>query len=100
MNYHLQKKSIFVEDLNTCFADGVTLLRLLEILSNKSLGKKLKEPKTKPEIIDNISHAIKFLEKTKPITKKRKITAEGIFKKNNDFDNIFHKQKQSSMRET
>jgi filamin len=65
-NSFLRYRAMKINDLATDLDEGVLLVNLLEILSDKSLGKINKTPKMKPQKLENISAALKF------------ITAQGI----------------------
>jgi filamin len=60
-NSFLRYKAQKINDLETDLEDGVLLIVLLEILSDKSLGRYNKTPKMKPQKLENISSALKFI---------------------------------------
>jgi hypothetical protein len=60
-NSFLRYRALKINDLETDLDEGVLLVNLLEILSDKSLGKINKAPKMKPQKLENISAALKFI---------------------------------------
>lgn len=52
-----------VRDLTTDLHDGLVLINLLEIITNKSFPRYFKNPKIAAQKLDNISEAFKFMEK-------------------------------------
>lgn len=71
-NEHLKKQSVEIEDLATDFADGINLILLLEILSQKKVGRYNKRPRVHAQRMENIETALDF------ITKKEKIRLVNI----------------------
>lgn len=62
MNQFLSERMLKVEDLEEDLKDGVKLCNLLEIISSKSLGKFVKQPKTRYQFLENNSRALKFIQ--------------------------------------
>jgi filamin len=60
-NSFLRYRALKINELDQDLTDGVLLISLLEILSDKSLGKYNKTPKMKPQKLENISAALKFI---------------------------------------
>jgi len=60
-NSFLRYRALKINELDQDLTDGVLLIQLLEILSDKSLGKYNKTPKMKPQKLENISAALKFI---------------------------------------
>eukprot|EP00298_Acanthocystis_sp_HF-20_P002271 c12701_g1_i1.p1 GENE.c12701_g1_i1~~c12701_g1_i1.p1 ORF type:complete len:504 (+),score=153.20 c12701_g1_i1:63-1574(+) len=60
-NLHLNKRNLEITNLQTDFEDGINLINLLEIISDKSLGKYNKAPKMKIHQITNLNIAHDFL---------------------------------------
>ena len=50
-----------VVDLSTDLSDGIILIKLLEILSGKSLGKYCKKPKLRVQKHENLAIAFEFI---------------------------------------
>ena len=44
VNSHLSREGMKIENLTTDFADGIKLLKLVEVISEESLGKYIKKP--------------------------------------------------------
>jgi len=61
-NSFLRYRALKLENLEDDLTDGINLVQLLEILSDKSLGKYNKAPKLKPQKLENISAALKFIQ--------------------------------------
>jgi len=60
-NSFLRYRKLKINELETDLSDGILLIQLLEILSDKSLGKFNKTPKIKPQKLENLSAALKFI---------------------------------------
>lgn len=56
------KRGHSVHDLQSDFSDGLLLIQLLEILSEKKIPRYTKQPRFLSQKIDNISIALKFME--------------------------------------
>lgn len=63
-----------VTNISTDFGDGTILLKLLSVLSKKSVGKFVEEPTTQFQKLDNLNKVMDF------ITKNEKIKLVGIGK--------------------
>eukprot|EP00118_Oscarella_pearsei_P028822 m.3022 g.3022 ORF g.3022 m.3022 type:complete len:1777 (+) comp9010_c0_seq1:150-5480(+) len=61
VNEHLKKNSLFVRDLKTDLADGLNLIVLLEVLSQKKVGRYNKKPRIRAQKLENIEVAMKFI---------------------------------------
>jgi glutaredoxin len=61
MNEHLKKRGYHVNNLQKDLCDGILLINLLEIISNKSLGKYNRNPRIPPQKLENNSIAINFM---------------------------------------
>jgi len=53
---------MYITNLETDLADGLKLINLLEIISAKEIGARYnKQPKMKPQLLENVSLALKFI---------------------------------------
>ena len=75
-NEHLKAKLLKIEDLNKGLSDGVKLIVLLELLSQKKLGRYNKKPRVRAQKMENAEVALDFL------TKKERIRLVNIGKSN------------------
>lgn len=66
-NEHLKKQGNELEDLATGFEDGIRLLVLLEILSQKKVGRYSKKPRVLAQRMENIETALDFIMKKERI---------------------------------
>jgi len=64
VNHYLSKREIQIIDITDGLSNGVNLVQLVEILSNKNVGRYIKNPNFPSQKMDNISIAIKFIENT------------------------------------
>ena len=71
-NARLAVQQVTVEDLSTDLCDGVKLIVLLEVLSQKRLGKYNKKPRMHAQRMENVEIALQF------ITQKEKIRLVNI----------------------
>ena len=71
-NEQLKVQKIVLEDLQSGFSDGVNLIVLLEVLSQKQIGKYNKKPKVHAQKMENVEKALEF------ITKKERIRLVNI----------------------
>eukprot|EP01103_Thecamoeba_quadrilineata_P003614 TRINITY_DN13370_c0_g1_i1.p1 TRINITY_DN13370_c0_g1~~TRINITY_DN13370_c0_g1_i1.p1 ORF type:complete len:447 (+),score=95.94 TRINITY_DN13370_c0_g1_i1:36-1376(+) len=63
-NNFLQARKLKINDLESDLADGINLINLVEILTNKSIGIKYKTaPKNKAAKLENICFALDFVQK-------------------------------------
>eukprot|EP00117_Sycon_ciliatum_P023870 scpid7460/ scgid0352/ Filamin-C; ABP-280-like protein; ABP-L; Actin-binding-like protein; Filamin-2; Gamma-filamin len=62
-NEHLKKASLFVRDLSADLTDGTNLIALLEMLSEKKVGRYNKRPKNYPQSLENVAIAVRFIHK-------------------------------------
>ena len=67
VNQHLQAKMMKVENLSQGFCDGVKLIVLLELLSQKRLGKYNKKARIHVQKMENNQLALDFITKTERI---------------------------------
>uniref|UniRef100_A0A158R5Z9 Filamin-A n=1 Tax=Syphacia muris TaxID=451379 RepID=A0A158R5Z9_9BILA len=67
VNQKLQCVDIQISDLETDFEDGLKLIRLVEVLSAKSLGKYSRKVTFRSQKLENISLALNFLENVEKI---------------------------------
>ena len=67
-NEHLKKvENMFVDEITTDFGDGVRLIVLLEVLSQKKLGRYNKKPRITAQRMENAQQALDFLMKKEGI---------------------------------
>ena len=66
-NEHLKKQGVQIEDLTTDFADGINLIVLLEVLSQKKVGRYSKKPRVHAQRMENIETALDFIMKKERI---------------------------------
>ena len=66
-NKHLQKQDTMIEDLAVDLGDGVRLIVLLEVLSEKKLGRYNKKPRLIVQRMENLQTALNFITKTEKI---------------------------------
>ena len=60
-NEQLKVQKVAVKDLTTDFGDGVLLIVLLEVLSQKSVGKYNKKPRVHAQKMENLEKVLKFI---------------------------------------
>jgi len=61
VNYHLKKRELSVEDIEKDFSDGTKLSQLLEIISEQKIGCPHKAPKSRPQMLDNLTKSVAFI---------------------------------------
>ena len=61
VNEHLKKQTRFVRDLKTDLADGLSLISLLEVLSQKRMGRFTKNPRIRAQKLENVDLCMKFI---------------------------------------
>jgi hypothetical protein len=62
-NNFLKDRKMFIQNLETDLASGLNLINLLEIISAKEIGGKYnKVPKMRPQFLENVSLALKFIQ--------------------------------------
>ena len=61
MNHNLAKRGMVINDLATDFSDGVKLIHLLEILSDKVVGKYKTTTTSRFVKIENVNIALQFI---------------------------------------
>ncbi len=61
MNNFLKERDLFCEDLQKDLRSGVLLIALLEIISGKSLGKYIRNPKMVVQWVENLNIALQFM---------------------------------------
>ena len=61
-NEHLKCVNLYIYSLETDLADGLKLIALLQVLAHKKVGKYNKKPSFRPQKLENISIALKFIE--------------------------------------
>ncbi|PRP88458.1 filamin-C-like [Planoprotostelium fungivorum] len=61
VNEHLKDRGLHVENIGKEFADGLKLINLLEIISNKKLGRHNRNPLVRPQKLENNTIALAFL---------------------------------------
>jgi len=63
VNTHLADRNLKVDDLTTDLTDGIILINLLEIISNKRIKKWNKKPRMHIQKLENLNKALSFLRK-------------------------------------
>ena len=63
VNQHLKKSESYIENIETDFSDGLKLIQLIEVLSNKKIPNFTKKPKIRMQMLENVSISLAFLEK-------------------------------------
>lgn len=66
-NEQLKVQKIALGDLQSGFSDGVNLIVLLEVLSEKQIGKYNKKPKVHAQKMENVEKALEFIMKKERI---------------------------------
>ncbi|CAF0892142.1 unnamed protein product, partial [Didymodactylos carnosus] len=66
-NEHLKLVNRHVDDLQTDFSDGLNLIALIEVLSQKKLPKHNRRPNFRSQKLENVSVVLDFLENTERI---------------------------------
>lgn len=61
VNQHLSDRAMKIEDLTEDLSDGLALINLLEIISDKKLPNYNKKAKIRPQMLENNSFALNFL---------------------------------------
>ncbi len=61
-NEHLKDRGYHITDLQKDLGDGILLINLLEIISNKSLGRYNKNPRIPYQKLENVAQGLKFIE--------------------------------------
>ena len=61
-NEHLKVVNLYIYNLETDLCDGLKLIALLQALSHKRIAKYNKKPTFRPQKIENIAIALKFVE--------------------------------------
>jgi len=55
---------MFIQNLETDLANGLVLINLLEVISNKDIGARYnKQPKMRPQLLENNSMALSFIQR-------------------------------------
>ena len=73
-NEHLKVQNLKIEDLTSDLSDGVRLIVLIEVLSQKKIGRYSKKPRVHAQRMENVEMALDF------ITKKERIRLVNIGK--------------------
>ena len=60
-NQRLKVQKVAVNDLATDFEDGILLIVLLEVLSQKSIGRYNKKPRIRAQKMENLTNVLKFI---------------------------------------
>lgn len=61
-NEQLMPVNLYIHNLETDFSDGLKLLALLQVLSGKRINRYNKKPNFRPQKLENIAIALKFME--------------------------------------
>lgn len=62
-NEHLKKQDASIDDLGKDLSDGVRLIILLELLSEKKIGRYNKKPRIHAQRMENVEMALNFITK-------------------------------------
>lgn len=62
VNEQLKVQKVAVKSLSTDFSDGVLLIVLLEVLSQKSIGRYNKKPRVHAQKMENLEKVLKFIQ--------------------------------------
>ena len=60
-NQRLKVQKVAVNDLATDFEDGILLIVLLEVLSQKSIGRYNKKPRIRAQKMENLTTVLNFI---------------------------------------
>ena len=60
-NEHLKHQQMFITDLETDLCDGVRLIVLVEVLSQKRIGRYSKKPRVYAQRMENVELALDFI---------------------------------------
>ena len=65
-NEHLKKQDpeFMISEIGEDFSDGISLITLLEVLSQKKVGKYNKKPRVHAQKMENLEKALNFITKT------------------------------------
>lgn len=66
-NEHIKVQNMRIDDLTTDLSDGVRLIVLLEVLSQKKLGRYNKKPRVHAQRMENVQLALDFIMKKERI---------------------------------
>ena len=66
-NEHLKVQGVLIDDLNAGLSDGVKLITLVEVLSQKKVGRYNKKPRVHAQRMENVDQALRFISKTEKI---------------------------------
>ena len=68
-NEHLKKQDpeFMISEIGEDFSDGISLITLLEVLSQKKVGKYNKKPRVHAQKMENLEKALNFITKTEGI---------------------------------
>ncbi|XP_057297037.1 filamin-B-like isoform X3 [Hydractinia symbiolongicarpus] len=61
-NEHLKCVNLYIHNLETDLCDGLKLIALLQVLSHKKIARYNKKPTFRPQKIENVAIALKFIE--------------------------------------
>lgn len=61
INEHLHKINLQINNIETDLSDGIVLIKLLEVLTNKKLPKYHEQPTFRSHRLENVGVALKFL---------------------------------------
>jgi len=64
-NEYLRVQGIQIKDISTDFSDGVCLVTLLQVLSQKKVGKYNKKPRLRVHKLENVQLSLRFIESEK-----------------------------------
>ena len=61
-NEHLKCANLYIYDIEKDLSDGLKLIALLQVLSHKKIARYNKKPTFRPQKLENIAIALKFIE--------------------------------------
>jgi len=61
-NEHLKCANFYIYDIEKDLSDGLKLIALLQVLSHKKISRYNKKPTFRPQKLENIAIALKFIE--------------------------------------
>ena len=83
VNLHLGREGMEVQDLTKDLADGIKLIKLIEVISEENLGKFNPKPITKFQKVENLNISLKYInEFIKSQGIKNQYSAENVLEEN------------------
>jgi len=83
VNSHLKREGLEVSDLSKDFSDGVKLIKLVEVISEETLGKYKQKPTNKFDKVNNLNLPLKYInEFLKGLGIRNSYSAENVLDEN------------------